>query len=210
MIIVCMSDTHLRHTKALIDVPLGDILIHAGDAAIEGTELELMEFFDWFASLPHPHKIYVAGNHDCLFEKDPERARSLVPAGVTYLEDSGVLINGLSIWGSPWQPEFYNWAFNLPRGSRLKEKWDLIPSGTDILVTHGPPMGALDMNGEREFVGCADLRDAVDRVRPKLHVFGHIHSSYGKVTWGGTTFVNASVCDEAYRPFHRPIVVEVS
>jgi predicted phosphohydrolase len=209
MRIVCMSDTHLAHLRERIDVPDGDLLIHAGDGTWKGTPREIDEFLGWLGSLPHPHKVLVAGNHDCLFEKRPADARARVPMSVRYLEDGSTVVGGLKIYGSPWQPEFLEWAFNLPRGPRLREKWDLIPTDTDILVTHGPPEGILDETPSGEPVGCRDLRRAVERVRPKLHVFGHIHHAYGTKVVGPTRFVNASVCDEAYRAANAPVVVDL-
>lgn len=206
MRVVCISDTHLRY----VDVPPGDLLIHAGDATIEGTPQEIERFFEWFGKLPHKNKVLIAGNHDWLFEKDPALARSLVPPGVTYLQDELVEIAGLKIYGSPWQPEFFEWAFNLVRGWPLQKKWELIPTGIDILVTHGPPMGILDWSTfGNEHAGCGDLRKELLRIKPKLHVFGHIHGSYGQMEWNGTKFVNASTCDEAYRATHLPIVIDL-
>lgn len=206
-----MSDTHLRHQVCDgIPVPEADILIHAGDACLKGTQTEVRDFFAWFGSLKATHKVFVAGNHDWLFQKNALTARGLVPSGVTYLQDSSVTIDGVTIYGSPWQPEFLNWAFNLPRGHRLREKWRMIPTGVDILVTHGPPLRILDQNYDGDHVGCGDLRKEVaERVHPRLHVFGHIHQSYGTLVQDQTQYVNASVCDEAYSPFNEPILLEM-
>ena len=109
------------------------------NATRRGTVDEISRFNDWFCELPHPHKVFVAGNHDFLFETDPPLARSLLDPDIHYLEDTGVELEELKIWGSPWQPVFFNWAFNLPRGAPLREKWALIPDDTDVLITHGPP-----------------------------------------------------------------------
>lgn len=207
MRIVCISDTHLR----FVSVPPGDLLIHAGDATIQGTEQEFRRFFDWFGKLPHTHKVFVAGNHDWIFEKFPDVARSLIPPGVTYLQDELAVVNGLKIYGSPWQPEFMGWAFNLPRGWPMRKKWEVIPEGIDILVTHGPPLGILDFSPfGNEHAGCGDLRQELLRIKPRLHVFGHIHHSYGKLELGGIQFANASICDEAYRATRQPILFELA
>lgn len=209
MKIVCISDTHLRHKRFPIDVPEADLLIHAGDACLEGTLPEVLQFFEWWKTLKARHKLFVPGNHDWLFQKSPDLARSCVPSGTILLQDSMAEVEGLKIFGSPWQPEFQNWAFNLPRGLALKEKWKAIPDGIDILVTHGPPMGVLDWSRYgKEHVGCGDLREELHRIRPGLHIFGHIHGDYGTVCRDGIVFVNAAVCDEAYIPTHHPIVVE--
>ena len=218
MRIVCLSDTHNLHDR--IRVPDGDLLLHAGDATMHGTAEEIAAFDAWLASLPHPHKVVVAGNHDFLFERDPERARGLLRHAV-YLQDSGVEVLGLRIWGSPWQPWFFDWAFNLRRGAPLKAKWDQIPQETDVLLTHGPPHGILDrvggplprlmaaVTGQGAHVGCEELREAAFRLRPRLHVFGHIHECYGRETRDGTLFVNAANCDRAYRASNPPLVVEL-
>ena len=205
MKIVCISDTHLRQVK----VPDGDVLIHAGDATFQGTANEIREFSKWFGTLPHKHKIFVAGNHDWGFQMQRSAAVGLLPAGCHYLEDSGVTIDGVRFWGSPWQPWFLSWAFNLPRGEALQKHWDLIPADTDVLVTHSPPYGIGDWVARGENVGCEDMMKAVERVKPKLHVFGHIHGGYGQYQPGETLFVNASVCDEGYNPTNPPVVVTV-
>lgn len=209
MRIVCISDTHLAHQEEDLKIPDGDLLIHAGDGTFEGSLPEMTDFLKWLAGLRHPRKVLIAGNHDWLFQKDAALARSIVPSGITYLEDSGVEIEGLKIYGSPWQPEFLDWAFNLPRGPRLREKWNKIPGGIDILVTHAPPAGILDQTPHGEHVGCADLRRVVERVKPRLHVFGHIHHGHGVKDVGPTRFVNASICDEACAPANRPVVVDL-
>src|SRR5262245_58128712 len=135
MRIVAVADTHLYHGE--LRVPAGDLFIHAGDMCRRGDLGELERAAGWIRSLPHTHKIVVAGNHDWAFVDEPERARELLGPDVVYLQDSEATIAGVRIWGSPWQPEFCDWAFNLPRGPALAEKWALIPRGIDVLVTHG-------------------------------------------------------------------------
>ena len=211
--IVCISDTHNCSEK--IVVPDGDILIHSGDATITGTIEEIVLFNNWFANLPHKYKIFVAGNHDWLFEKNNRFARNLLDKSIIYLQDSSVEIEGLKIYGSPWQPRFFDWAFNLMRGAELAEKWKMIPDDVDILITHGPPNGILDEVPRRDFVentGCEELRKRVEELRLKnlkLHIFGHIHCGYGTTEKCGVKFVNASNCDESYEPINPPIVVKV-
>lgn len=210
MKIVLISDTHLRHRNYPIDIPKCDLLIHSGDACIKGDFNEVLTFFEWFEGLPATRKVFVAGNHDWLFEKDPVTARKLVPSTVTYLQDEMTEIEGLKIYGSPWQPEFCEWAFNLKRGWPLRKKWEAVPAGIDILVTHGPPLGILDFSHfGNEHAGCADLRQELNRIKPKLHCFGHIHGAYGTTTWANTLLVNASLCDESYVANHPPVVVEM-
>jgi predicted phosphohydrolase len=202
--VVCVSDTHLRP----FEVPDGDVLVHAGDMTMGGSLAEVQDFARVFEVLPHPHKVLIAGNHDFAFMRRPEEARALLGSTV-YLQDDGAEVAGLRVWGSPWQPRFGDWAFNLDRGAPLREKWDRIPERLDILVTHGPPEGIGDRTAFGQSVGCADLRDAVLRTRPRFHVFGHIHEGYGVLRKGETTYVNASVCTLQYRPTNAPIVLEV-
>ncbi len=208
--IVCLSDTH--NCNEQISVPDGDILIHAGDATIRGTIDEIVFFNQWFANLPHRHKIFVAGNHDWLFELNNRRARTLLDSSIHYLQDSAVEIENLKFYGSPWQPRFFNWAFNLMRGAELAEKWKLIPDDTDVLITHGPPFGVLDEVPRQhgiENTGCEELRKKVETIRPKLHIFGHIHCGYGQAENFGIRFINASNCDESYEPTNQPIVIDL-
>ena len=206
-----ISDTHGRHYK--LDLPGGDILIHCGDFMNSGLKInEATSFLKWFSKQDYKHKVFIAGNHDILFEDHPYVRDSLLLEypDVTYLQDSSVTIEGLKIYGSPWQPEFYNWAFNLPRGEELKKKWDLIPDDIDILITHGPPMDFLDtVVGQYEPLGCYDLKQRVLNIQPKIHCFGHIHSGYGETDFNGTKFINAAVLDEDYNHTQKPINIEL-
>lgn len=204
--IVLMSDTHMAHENMV--VPNGDILIHCGDATFQGEIPEVASFGTWFSKLPHKYKIFVAGNHDWLFEKQPSIAKGMFSKDVIYLEDSLIVINGLKIWGSPVQPWFCDWAFNKARGNQIKKHWDLIPNDIDVLVTHGPPYGILDACPDGN-VGCEELLKVVNRIKPKIHAFGHIHEGHGVVERNGTTFVNASIMDEMYNPVFEPRVIEL-
>lgn len=209
--VVLISDTHNRHQK--VKVPDGDILIHAGDFSLQGKVQENTAFFKWFSELPHPHKIFISGNHDWMGERNPFAFKVLREEypNITYLEDSGVEVMGLKIYGSPWQPEFCGWAYNLRRGQALKEKWAMIPEDTDILVTHGPPHKILDyVSWDKLHVGCEDLRERINQLpNLKVHVFGHIHSWGGKTMHDGPNpiYVNASVVDEDYIVTSNPVTV---
>lgn len=207
MRIVLLSDTHERHRE--LDVPDADLLLHAGDATMNGNYDAIRDFDDWLASLPHAHKIFVAGNHDRTFESAPEKARPLVKHA-TYLQDAGATVGGIRIWGSPWQPEFMSWAFNLERGAPLREKWALIPPDTDILVTHGPPLGHGDQlaHGDEGRVGCEELALRIVALDIRLHVFGHIHEGYGVTQNALTLHANASNCDLGYEATQPPILLE--
>lgn len=205
MRLVLMSDTHGRHN---FNVPDGDVLLHAGDFCMKGDYWEALSFSKWMDKQPHQYKVAIAGNHDIIYEKKPVQAKEAT-FGYTYLQDSEININGIKIYGSPWQPWFYDWAFNLPRGKALQNKWKNIPKDTDILITHGPAFGQLDLTPRGELVGCEDLIETIREVNPAIHLFGHIHHSRGIKKSGRTVFVNASICDEAYRPNNKPIVLDI-
>ena len=208
MNIVAISDTHGKHRNLV--VPSGDILIHAGDVTQKGTKEEVIGFLDWFKEQPCMHKIFIAGNHDFYFqEATAEEIATLIPEGVTYLKDNGIEINGISIWGSPVTPWFYNWAFNRHRGANIEKHWDLIPEGTHVLVVHGPPHGILDKTQFGANVGCERLREAIKFIRPKITIFGHIHEDRGVLKWQETTCINAAIVDLQYNVVHQPYIVEI-
>ncbi len=205
MRLVLVSDTHNLHSQ--VKVPEGDVLIHAGDISMLGHLEDIAAFDAWLAGLPHPHKVVIAGNHDFCFERQPAEAEALLKHA-HYLRDSSLTLNGLRLYGSPWQPWFFDWAFNLKRGPEIRAKWDLIPAGIDILITHGPPAGHGDLTLQGDRAGCVDLLDAVRRVRPRLHVFGHIHEGYGQTQEGPTVCVNACNCNPAYVIANPPVVLD--
>lgn len=211
MRLICIADTHNQHEA--LKLPAGDVLIHAGDFTGAGRAAEVEAFAKWLGAQPHKHKLLIAGNHDWLFERDNALARALLGQHCPrahYLQDTGAEIEGVKFWGSPWTPLFLNWAFNLKRGARLSAKWALIPADTQVLITHGPPHRILDLTRHGKNVGCEELADALHkRLRPKVHVFGHIHEGYGSYTRNGTKFVNASSCTEFYEATNAPVVVEV-
>lgn len=201
---MAFSDTHGYHDK--VNIPEGDILIFAGDMCTRRL-LESVDLFNCFlAGLPHSYKIVVAGNHDFPFEREPDEARKRLTNAV-YLRDQSITIEGIHFYGSPWQPWFFDWAFNLKRGQALKEKWDLIPSDTDVLITHGPPFGIFDQVGVKH-VGCEELTRALKRIKPKYHVFGHIHEGYGMKELNGTTYINAAICNGRFSPENKPVVFD--
>ncbi|HWJ28549.1 MAG TPA: metallophosphatase domain-containing protein [Flavisolibacter sp.] len=205
---VVISDTHCRHQN--LRLPKGDVLLHAGDVSYKGKKAEVLDFLNWFWAQPFMHKIFIAGNHDFFFEKEkPDEINELIPEGVIYLNDSGTQINGLQIWGSPITPWFYNWAFNRKRGEQIRRHWNLIPSNTDILMTHGPAYGYLDQVINDKHVGCLDLFKRVQQIKPKFHVFGHIHESYGDIKRNGVRFINACVLNEQYELVNKPLIFDL-
>ena len=210
---VCISDTHGLHKK--LTIPEADMIIHSGDFTGRGKVAEIKEFCEWYGKLPHKHKILIAGNHDWGFQtKNKECVQICKDNGITYLQDSHVIIDGLKIHGSPQTPEFAGWAFNCWRTEKEEQLndeyhggykwigrfWKMIPDDVDILITHGPPMGILDYcdNG---YVGCVELLKHIEQKKPTFHIFGHIHEGRGEEIGEFTTHINASSLDGWYRPY---------
>lgn len=208
MKIVCIADTHNHHDELVM--PPGDVLVHAGDMTIDGKGFETEAFCHWLGKQDYEHKLIIAGNHDFIFENKRELAEGWIKgAGGIYLQDQAIIINGVKFYGAPWQPRFFDWAFNVDRGAAIARKWAYIHDDTDVLITHGPPMGYLD--GPVNAVGCADLRIRVMQIKPKIHVFGHIHI-YGQVQTKDTLFVNAAntiIGKRGYEFKHQPQVIEI-
>ena len=211
MQIVLIADTH-NYTPADFQIPEGDFLIHCGDATGVGTIGEVGKFLTWFGKQPHRNKIFVAGNHDFLFEKQPGLAAQMCKDnGVIYLEDRGTIVEGLHIYGTPWQPRFLDWAFNLDEQD-LMEKFQHIPGGLDILVTHCPPYRIMDETNhdfKTHYIGSRDLAEIVEKQKPKVHVFGHCHGGYGVKQIGRTKFINAATCNPHYKPVNPAICIEL-
>jgi predicted phosphohydrolase len=226
MKVTLISDTHTKHRYCENDLPGGDLLIHAGDFMNSGYDvMEAVEFFEWFDQLNNYHtKVFIAGNHDRWMQNDPIMAEGILDKydTIIYLEDDWMTVGDsdphdpnvktAKIYGSPWQPEFYNWAFNLPRnGGKLKLKWDAIPTNTDILITHGPAQTYLDTAGapyNTPLLGCELLKERIEEIKPKIHVCGHIHGGYGYYYNGHTHFFNASILNEQYNYSNLPFTFE--
>jgi Icc-related predicted phosphoesterase len=202
--IVAISDTHNHHHK--VQLPKGDILIHAGDYSNIGTRADTIDFLDWFAAQPHAAKIFIAGNHDFYAERHPDEFRALIPTGVTYLHNEMTTVKGIKIWGSPYTPYYGGLAFNKKRGKDSKAIWDLIPDDIDILVTHGPPYGVLDQTYVHLHVGCEELKTKVDLIKPRYHIFGHIHEQSGVEKKEDTTYMNATQVNLFYQLTRKPLV----
>lgn len=218
MKVICISDTHSKHLQIperYLANETGDIsmIIHAGDMSGRGYPTEIDNFLKWYDGLNFKHKILIAGNHDFYFEERSQgeiRAMLAKYPNIIYLNDSGIEIEGIKIWGSPVQPWFYNWAFNR-KGDEIIPHWDKIPDDTNILITHGPIRGYLDMTAGGEAAGCPRLRTRVEQLKDlKLHVSGHIHEGYGRYDFdSGAVYVNASTVNYRYEPVHVPIQVEI-
>jgi Icc-related predicted phosphoesterase len=228
MILTILSDTHNKHNHVKGDLKGGDLLLHAGDISSMGYEHEIREFAKWYNSLDnYTTKVFIAGNHDWGFQNNVEKTKEILNTykDINYLEDEflGIIEGGepeIKIWGSPWQPEFHNWAFNLPKdGWELEQKWKDIPDDIDILITHGPAWGMLDdVEGRRgQHLGCELLAERIKEIKPKIHICGHIHSGYGHYFDGHTHYFNAAVLNERYfysqLPWHidwNPITNEIT
>ena len=225
MRITVISDTHGKHNEITKDLPGGDLLLCSGDISGRGYQEEIKNFVKWFEDQDYEEKIFIAGNHDFGFQDSYQKTMDLIgDYDVEYLQDNLVLYypeqelydlevnysDYIKIYGSPWQPEFCNWAFNLPRnGDRLKEKWNNISPDTDILLTHGPSWGNLDIvKGRKENLGCELLQARINRIKPKIHICGHIHSGYGYKFENGTHFFNASVLNEKYQYTQKPMTFD--
>jgi Icc-related predicted phosphoesterase len=222
---VCISDTHQKHAD--IDVPDGDVLIHAGDFSTKGDLKVVQSLAGFLKKLPHKHKLIIAGNHDVTFhdeyyaknwkryhkaEYDVKEIQACLKdlQEITYLEDSEVIIEGVKIYGSPWLPSYHDWAFNLERGGEvLKQKWEQIPNGTDVLITHGPPAKHGGFVDPKTDTGCEDLLAAVQKIKPLVHVFGHIHQDYGVTKDEHTTYINACNLTTSYKVQNEPIVFDL-
>ncbi|EYB94917.1 hypothetical protein Y032_0165g10 [Ancylostoma ceylanicum] len=214
--VVCISDTH-DQLDQVKDIPDGDVLIHAGDLTNYGSERELKKVSEELGRLPHKHKLIVAGNHDLGFDdsEDPngrlEKYRGqgtpngyLLLKNVTWLHDKGVEIEGVKFFGSSWHP-LYGYPFYRPR-PELKEKWKVLPSDLDVLITHTPALGYLDTFGDERW-GCRYLlKEIEERVKPKFHVFGHVHERYGALSNGATTFINAAQATKNNKIVNKPLV----
>jgi Icc-related predicted phosphoesterase len=216
MKIVCISDTHCQHDQVI--VPECDLLLHTGDATIRGSEKEFEDYVHWLEKQPAKHIAVIAGNHDFVCQTNPTYVHEFYrESRVNYLYDSYVDIEGLKVYGSPWQPWFHDWAFNFDKyddGTQAIACWEKIPNDADIVLTHGPPYRILDRvrrwrPGEDPDVGCPYLLERLKVVKPKLHVFGHIHEQYGIQVVGETKFVNASTCTLQYEPTNEPIIIEL-
>lgn len=217
-----ISDTHNKHSELKIPENNIDLVIHSGDCSNKRepilNEIEVRNFLTWFHRLTIKHKILVAGNHDTSIENGLVSKEEIQQHGVIYLEHNSIELLGLKIFGSPYTPSFGNgWAYNVRR-DRLHEYWKDIPDNTDIIVTHGPPKGILDLayhtvNEKEVLEYCGDLAllKRIKDINPKLHCFGHIHDNEDNFNSGtktipliNTIFSNGSIVKDGQ--FDKPIV----
>jgi Icc-related predicted phosphoesterase len=212
--IVIISDVHCKFNK--LKIPECDILISCGDYSFLGQPHEVKNFHKWFSKQNAKHKISVQGNHEkgveSAFSFSKQIAEEYCP-DIIFIDEGLVEIEGLKIWCSAITPFFFNWAWNRYRGEEIKKHWDRIPIDTDILVTHGPPYGILDTVKTHDPImnlGCEELTNKIKELEQlKIHCFGHIHDGYGVFDNGTVKFVNASICNEQYKPVNLPIVIDL-
>ena len=185
MKILQISDTHNRH-RQLTNLPEADVIVHCGDFADNGTEEEVLDYLNWYIDLPYKYKIFVTGNHDlCLWDaKDIED----LPENVFFLQDRGVTIEGV---------KFFGIAYN--HSERL------IPEGTDIVITHEPPIMILDESAGPHWGNFPFLKRIME-VRPRYHLFGHAHESCGTLKQDDIIFSNGAILDNFYHISHQPKV----
>lgn len=225
--VVCISDTHAKH-RQIRNLPDGDVLLHCGDFTNGGTHDEIRDFNSWLGTMPHRHKVVIAGNHDVSMDaveydqhwdkafrhneyNDPRLSRALL-TNCTYLENRSIVIENVRFYGSPMTPPIPGraGAFNVARGFADQQHWTKVPANVDVLVTHGPPYGILDLTVTGRHVGSETLlKETMSRVRPRFHVFGHIHEAYGATRVGTTVFVNAATSTLLTKPCHAPIVLDI-
>lgn len=229
--IVCISDTHTKHWE-IPYIPEGDILIHSGDFTLSGKDDEIIDFIKFFESQPHKYKIIIAGNHDITLQTDwykkhfwrfshnkegpilldAENLKNQICSKFIYLEDSEININGIRIYGTPWTELYHDWAFML-KSEELNNIWELIPSGIDILITHGPPFGCglsyVIKNNEKIDFGDKGLSKHIEKIKPCINIFGHVHESYGTNRINGITYINCSTVTKKFKPINNPIVIDI-
>lgn len=214
--LVIISDTHTMHmgVENKFNLPPADFLIHCGDITGRGTEYTIREFLKWFNDLDqYTYKIFIAGNHDILFETTPTLIKEILNdyPNIIYLEDNGIELEGLKFWGTPVSKPFMDWAFNRPE-EKLKQHWKAISDDIDVLITHSPPYKIMDFatHGSKEYTGSPSLYDeVVNRIKPQIHCFGHIHSEYGMRFFGEIKFINASNLNDEYKIVNPPMVIEI-
>lgn len=213
--IVGISDVHDKWRE--VKIPQCDILISAGDYSFHGSPMAVNHYHQWLNNQPAKHIISVQGNHETWVEKNFEDAKAIALRAcprVHFMEEGLVVIDGVNIWCSAITPWFHDWAYNRVRGEEIQKHWNQIPDNTNILVTHGPPAGILDIvpradGTPKERVGCHDLLARIKELKDlDLHFFGHIHESHGQHHEDGVSFYNVAVCDGYYMPSNGVTVVD--
>lgn len=200
--LVFLSDTHNQHRQFTDQVvkAQANILVHCGDFCEDGTLSEVRDFAEWCEMLLRKgyvqHVVAVAGNHDNVLDGNAEARKPLQDAGVDYLQDSGVVVDGLSFYGIPWSSYCGPFGFQTRTSDEDSAVFSTIPSGLDVLVTHEPPLGVLDRYYRSEsgyvHLGSPALLERLVQTKPRVHAFGHIHNQTGqRLLPNGTLCINA-------------------
>lgn len=210
----------MRHRE--IELPGGDVLIHAGDIMSKSDPAQLLDFLVWFDEQKYITKLFIAGNHDHIFENNPDLTKKILRLfpSLIYLQDSEVTIDDIKFYGSPWIPtNFPGKAFSFLRTEHdiATQHWSKIPDDTDVLITHGPVYEKLDKierpvrhNQTQLNLGDPSLGKRIKEINPQLHICGHIHSGQGvldehKET---TTYINAASLGEDYQYSNKRRYIE--
>ena len=195
MRVVVIADTHGHHHD-IQPLPEGDILIHAGDMTNDSdttSGIKTLHSIDhWFGEQDFEKIICIAGNHDRVIEEGIITKFN----NAVYLEDEEYTYKGVTFYGSPWTPPFYG-VFNANEAA-LANKFNRISSNVDVLITHGPPHSILDKTRHDNSIGSHALLTALNRIKPKFHVFGHVHYSTGEHHDGVTQFYNAALAGKDF------------
>ena len=200
MKILHISDTHNKHRELGV-MPKADVLVHSGDFTLGGSDMEALDFLEWFCDQPYKHKIFIAGNHDnCMIDATLEG----LPDNVHCLHNNGTTIDGVSFYGVPMLAEYVDGEM------KLMEHYDHIPNKVDVLITHRAPLGILDSTDNNIHYGSSLLLDRVTALKPKINLFGHTHDAYGITDWNGMLFSNAGVTDWKYNIRYSPRIIVLS
>ncbi len=194
MKILHLSDTHGKH-RELTDMPPADVLVHSGDFTLAGGDEEALDFMEWLCDLPYKHKFFIAGNHD---DNMMDASLEGLPDDVHYLCDNSITIDGITFYGAPMFVGLFDGEL------REIEYYEKIPDKVDVLITHRPPLGIMDTLEDKIHYGSSVLLDKVSTIKPRLHLFGHVHGAYGSMDWMGTTFSNAGLTDWKYNMCFQP------
>ena len=208
MRIVVISDTHGGHEE--LGVLDGDVLIHCGDVEhlFRVDPRAVGKIDDWFGRQHFERIFVIGGNHDLGIEAMVRDGLSPL-ANATWLHDRAEVFKGIRFYGSSWVPMLDGHAF-FADDDRLKRAWAQIPDDTDVLITHTPPAGILDVSSSGMRLGCAHLASRLAEISPRLHCFGHVHNSAGQRVVGTTTSLNASSVDSSFRIAHALILIDLA
>jgi Icc-related predicted phosphoesterase len=210
MKVVAISDLH----GYLPEIPECDLLLIAGDICpVTNHKLFFQKFWlktvfaDWVKAQPAKYVVACWGNHDWIGVEEPHPH---APCCCSFLTDECAEIRHYGtyrIYGMPWQKRFCDWAFNLDE-PQLSMKYEAIPDGVDIIISHGPAYGYGDKT-PRERTGSMAFLKRIDEIKPKLVVTGHIHCDPGIWKRGDTIICNATLLDDNYRVANEPRVFEI-